>query len=1116
MFPQFVSTGESLTKASSAVFRIGTDAHLYDDPDDVSIAPLLDSRFDSEKCEALKRLLALIAQGIDVSNFFPQVVKNVATQSIEVKKLVYLYLLHYADKRPNEALLSINCFQKDLSDPNPLVRAWALRAMAGIRLHVIAPLVQVAVTKCARDPSVYVRKCAANALPKLHDLHLEDNASTLEEIVGTLLSDHSPGVVGAAAAAFNYICPGSLTLIGRNYKRLCKTLPDVEEWGQIILIGILLRYVVARGKLSDSTIFSSNAHKVSHSEEDDADAHIASTDCFESVQDRHYSAELLTSLSRCYIEGPDEYISRSSYLGRDAVALNSANFTSNNNDDDVKLLLLCTSPLFWSHNSAVVLAAAGVHWILAPREQVGRIVKPLLFLLRSFNASKYVVLCNIQVFAKAMPDLFSPHYEDFFICSSDSYQIKAIKLDILSTIATDSSIQHIFQEFQDYIKDPDRRFAADTVAAIGLCARRLPSVAQTCLEGLLSLIRQENLNCDLGVMEGEEYVLAQAVMSLKAIIKLDPASHEKVIIQLARSLDSIKMPSARAMIIWIAGQYNSVGKTISRMLVPILKYLARCFTSEAVETKHQILTTIVKVLLYAPVEDPLIVQKILCYVLQLAKCDKNYDIRDRARFLDKLLSGHINSEGLKNGVLQPQQDEDLKHMLVESIFHTKAKSAVSVQIDFRFYLPGSLSQIVLHAAPGYEPLPKPGSLPVDDVDENIPGLKAKGVETTSAEPSGTNGPDSLSGSLDGETGSSYTSGYSSNGSHENEETGSSGEVDEDAGLLIQFSDVNNNKQSDRSLETSHAPLSSDLGSLMSEKALESWLDGEPSSLGPSSSKQSSCGASFARISTKDICSKVMPKTNVLLDPTNGNGLKVNYSFSPETSNDESNQSPESIGHTPEAVDSSSNPRAAPIVIPTEEIASLLPGETMRRVIEVRFHHHLLPVKLAICCNGKKLPVKLRPDIGYFVKPLNVDIDAFVSQESKLRGMFECVRSCTFIMHLLSIVSFCDSCTFIMHLQDLSDTDDNILLVCRSIASKVLCNANLFLVSVDMPVTASFNDASGLCLRFSGEIISSLIPCLITLTVEGKCSEPLNIAAKVNCEDTIFGLNLLNRIVASLS
>lgn len=96
--------------------------------------------------------------------------------------LVLLTSLLSYYRRPNEALLSINCFQKDLGDPNPLVRAWALRAMAGIRLHVIAPLVLVAVTKCARDPSVYVRKCAANALPKLHDLRMEENTTTIEEV----------------------------------------------------------------------------------------------------------------------------------------------------------------------------------------------------------------------------------------------------------------------------------------------------------------------------------------------------------------------------------------------------------------------------------------------------------------------------------------------------------------------------------------------------------------------------------------------------------------------------------------------------------------------------------------------------------------------------------------------------------------------------------------------------------------------------------------------------------------------------------------------------------------------------------------------------------------------
>ncbi|GKD85126.1 hypothetical protein Tco_1356280, partial [Tanacetum coccineum] len=81
---------------------------------------------------------------------------------------------------------------------------------------------------------------------------------------------------------------------------------------------------------------------------------------------------------------------------------------------------------------------------------------------------------------------------------------------------------------------------------------------------------------------------------------------------------------------------------------------------------------------------------------------------------------------------------------------------------------------------------------------------------------------------------------------------------------------------------------------------------------------------------------------------------------------------------------------APILAPMEEIATLEPGQTTKTVIHVRFHHHLLPVKLILWCDGKKHPVKLRPDIGYFIKPLPMD-DVFSHKESQLPGMFEYPR-----------------------------------------------------------------------------------------------------------------------------
>lgn len=73
MFPQFANTAASLTRATALMSRVGTDAYLYDEPEDGNIAVLLDSKFEAEKVEGMKRLIALLSQGRDVSNFFPHV-----------------------------------------------------------------------------------------------------------------------------------------------------------------------------------------------------------------------------------------------------------------------------------------------------------------------------------------------------------------------------------------------------------------------------------------------------------------------------------------------------------------------------------------------------------------------------------------------------------------------------------------------------------------------------------------------------------------------------------------------------------------------------------------------------------------------------------------------------------------------------------------------------------------------------------------------------------------------------------------------------------------------------------------------------------------------------------
>ncbi len=77
--------------------------------------------------------------GRDVSKLFPQVVKCIATSDVELKKLVYLYIINYSRTRPSEALLAVNYFKKDSSssNPNPFLRALAVRTMGCLGVEQI-------------------------------------------------------------------------------------------------------------------------------------------------------------------------------------------------------------------------------------------------------------------------------------------------------------------------------------------------------------------------------------------------------------------------------------------------------------------------------------------------------------------------------------------------------------------------------------------------------------------------------------------------------------------------------------------------------------------------------------------------------------------------------------------------------------------------------------------------------------------------------------------------------------------------------------------------------------------------------------------------------------------
>ncbi|XP_018566076.1 AP-1 complex subunit beta-1 [Anoplophora glabripennis] len=202
-----------------------------------------------KKKEAVKKVIASMTVGKDVSALFPDVVNCMQTDNLELKKLVYLYLMNYAKSQPDMAIMAVNTFVKDCEDPNPLIRALAVRTMGCIRVDKITEYLCEPLRKCLKDEDPYVRKTAAVCVAKLYDISsgLVEDQGFLEQLK-ELLSDSNPMVVANAVAALSEINESSPTgqplveLSTSTINKLLTALNECTEWGQVFILDSLSNY----------------------------------------------------------------------------------------------------------------------------------------------------------------------------------------------------------------------------------------------------------------------------------------------------------------------------------------------------------------------------------------------------------------------------------------------------------------------------------------------------------------------------------------------------------------------------------------------------------------------------------------------------------------------------------------------------------------------------------------------------------------------------------------------------------------------------------------------------------------------------------------------------------
>ncbi|XP_063819709.1 AP-3 complex subunit beta-1 isoform X2 [Pseudophryne corroboree] len=533
--------GGSSTPAGLGLFSV--DLKKNED-----LVQMLESNKDSAKLEAMKRIVGMISHGKNASELFPAVVKNVASKNIEIKKLVYVYLVRYAEEQQDLALLSIATFQRGLKDPNQLIRASALRVLSSIRVPIIVPIMMLAIKEASADLSPYVRKTAAHAIQKLYSLDQEQK-DMLIEIIEKLLKDKSTLVAGSVVMAFEEVCPDRIDLIHKNYRKLCNLLVDVEEWGQVVIIHMLTRY--ARTQF------------VSPWKEDEMS---------EDATNNFYASDE---------ENEKEANQKKPYTM----------------DPDHRLLLRNTKPLLQSRNAAVVMAVAQLYWHLAPKSETSTVAKSLVRLLRSHREVQYIVLQNIATMSIQRKGLFEPFLKSFYVRSTDPTMIKTLKLEILTNLATEANVSTLLREFQTYVKSQDKQFAAVTIQAIGRCATNISAVTDTCLNGLVYLLSNR-----------DDAVVAESVVVIKKLLQTQPSHHGEIIKHMAKLLSKITVPMARASILWLIGEYC---ERVPKIAPDVLRKMAKSFTNEDDLVKLQILNLAAKLYLTNSKQTKLLTQYIL-------------------------------------------------------------------------------------------------------------------------------------------------------------------------------------------------------------------------------------------------------------------------------------------------------------------------------------------------------------------------------------------------------------------------------------------------------------------------------------------------------------------------
>lgn len=532
----------------------------------------------NRQLNAVKQVLAFMTIGKDMSMHFNDVANLLSTTNLQLKKLVYLYLIQNSKSHPEKAVLQAGTFAHDMQHESPLVRGMALRTMSSMGIVAMTDFLTNPTLRCLRDADPYVRRTAVFAALKLFAM----SPNTFFEngfgvaLVG-LLADPIASVVASVAAVLTELLQSAAqvpamvslaTAMHQKIQTLLAATSDCSEWQQFYLL--------------------------------DAVGHL--------LQQKHIAATIS-------LDDAELIVGRVSPL---LASLNAAVVSAA--IKVVCMFMLSYLPAVAAGGGQSPMRMAQFEAKLAPR-----VVPPLMSLvMASRNEMRFVAIKTIQLLIgiPRMRDAFIQFLSSFLVKFDDAVYLKMEKLDILVGLSNKNNWPVVVSELVEYTTEVDVDFVKKAVRSLGLIAVRVEPAASTCVEKLMTLLETR---CT--------YIVQEAAVVVQLILRQYRDRFDGVIAKLCTALSVLDDPESKAAVAWVIGEFaDRVANAAD-----VLTLFFEGFLEESASVQLAVVTAVAKAFLSCTDADPRRLQKMLEECLSVATRSDHPDVRDRAYFYWRLI-----------------------------------------------------------------------------------------------------------------------------------------------------------------------------------------------------------------------------------------------------------------------------------------------------------------------------------------------------------------------------------------------------------------------------------------------------------------------------------------------